>query len=185
MAVAPGGGPVFGGGGELAPGRRQVEQALASGDPGAWLVELGGHPVDGPVFLDERRDAGGLGEEMQLLAVQVLGDRQDARLVIVHRANRCRHLGQAGGPGAAQAALAEDQLVAAVRQGADEEVLQHAELGDVGRQALVLGVRPPRDGPRVPGIGIDRGDREQGAGGGVGGGGGSFPRGWGRIRRRG
>jgi hypothetical protein len=155
---APLDGPAFAGAGELLPGGRQVEQPAAARDPGEGLAELGGDGLDAPVLVDEVGDAGGFVEGVEALAVEVFGDGQDAGLVVVEVADGGGDVEEAGGPGAAEAALAEDQLVAAAGHGPDEDGLEDAVLGDAGGERLVLGIGALREGTAVPGVGVDGGD---------------------------
>jgi hypothetical protein len=166
---APGGEPAGRAVGEAAPSRREVEQAVAPGRPGERFAQIGGDVGKGPAFGDQAAQGIGLVEEVQALAEEVVGEGEAARLVVVEGANDRGDLGQAGRDGAAQAAGAEDELVAASGDRPDQEALLDALAGDAGGEAqVVLGVwRWLGRAARTPGIGIDGGCGEQDAGAGA------------------
>jgi hypothetical protein len=92
-------------------------------------------------------------EEEERLALQVLGQREDPRRVVVEVTDDDRNLGSTGRLGAPQPAFAEDELVAAVGGWPDEKVELDPMAGDARGQALALGIGEPREARGFQGLG--------------------------------
>ena len=90
------------------------------------------------IFLHEARDPGGLLDKIQIPALEIFDQRQQAGFLVVHGQQDARHLAESGKPRRAQAAFSRDQLHP-VRRAADGERLEDAELRDAGRQLLERG----------------------------------------------
>jgi hypothetical protein len=136
---------------------RQVEQAdqIRDRDPAApeALAELF---LRQPEILDQRGAGARLVDRVEVLAGDVLDQRRldPARLVLV--ADQRRDDLETGLARSAPAALAGDQLVAAVRERPDDERLDHAGLGNrLGERRDRLGVEAA---PRLVGVRPDQGD---------------------------
>ncbi len=108
-------------------------------------------------------------DRVEVLADHVLDQRRLQPLGLRLVADDRRHLLEPGLLGGAPAALAGDQLVAAVGEGADQQRLDDAAGLDRGGQGgQRLGVEL---GPRLAGVGFDQADRQFAQLAGVAGGG--------------
>ena len=114
----------------------QLEQPDQVGDRRAAAADAAGEVFFGELQVGDQRVAGArLLDRVQVLADHVLDQRRLQPLGLGLLANHRRHLRQAGLLGGAPAALAGDQFVAAVGQGADEERLDDAGGADRFGQA--------------------------------------------------
>ena len=137
----------------------EVEQADQVGDGGAAAADAAGELLFGEAeVLDQGGAGASLLDRVEVLADHVLDQRHLQPLGLLGVADHRRHLLQAGLLRGAPAALAGDQLVAAVVQGADEERLDDAAALDRGGKA---GQRVRVElGARLVRVRLDQPDRQ-------------------------
>ncbi len=134
---------------------RKLEQSQRVADAGPALADVPGHLVVRQAeVLDELPITLGRLERIEVLALEVLDQRQLETLTLVRQTDDHRDRRQAGQARRLQAALAGDEKVsAAVGRRRDEQRLQHAVLANRGGQFVQL---PARDfTPRLPWVGAD------------------------------
>ena len=116
---------------------RQVEQAQGVCDGRTGLAHPFCHLLLGhAVALHQLLIAGRLLDGVEVLALQVFDQRDLHRLLLIHLPDDDRDLLQARHAAGAPTALACHQLIAAARQGAHQQRLQHAVLPDGIRQLV-------------------------------------------------
>ena len=114
--------------------RREVEQAERVGDRRAGPPDARREAVLGePEFVDELAVGIGRLDRVEILALEVLDERELELIAIGELAHERRDALEAGGLGRPQAPLAGDELVAVDRLG-HEDRLEDAVLGDARRE---------------------------------------------------
>jgi hypothetical protein len=118
---------------------RQLEQAQAIGDERLRTADALGHFAERKTELvDQHRVRARLLDRREILAGDVLDEREQQRVAIVSAANERRNRLDPGLAGRAPAALTRDQLVAAARLRPYDHGLQHPlvlqRLGEPGRR---------------------------------------------------
>jgi hypothetical protein len=137
----------------------QLEQAQQVGDRRARAPDRFRRLLVGELeFLEQPLERRGFLERAQVLALDVLDQRDRERGVVVHVAHDARHLGEARELGRAPAALAGDDLVAPASDRAHADRLDQALRADrVGKLLQALRVHP---GARLVAARLDVADRD-------------------------